>query len=134
MARGGNNNNRSQPLIPPSSSQYDPSSMENTHSPFFLHNGDHPGLVLVSHILTGANYNTWSRAMLMALNAKNKLGFVDGTLQQPNQEDAFTGVWSRCNSMVASWLLNAVSKEIADSLLYLDSAQAVWSDLHDQFH
>ena len=35
--------------------------------------------------------------------------------------------------MVISWVLNAVSKEIADSLLYLDIAQAVWSDLHDCF-
>ncbi|KAH7575418.1 hypothetical protein JRO89_XS02G0104900 [Xanthoceras sorbifolium] len=76
-----NNVNRFQPLTPPSASNtltLDYSSIDNIHSPFFLHNGDHPGLALVSHILTGPNYNTWSRAMLMALNAKNKLGFVDG--------------------------------------------------------
>lgn len=36
--------------------------------------------------------------------------------------------------MVTSWLLNVVSKEIVDNLLYLDSAHAFWSDLCDQFH
>ncbi|XP_024032616.1 uncharacterized protein LOC112095167, partial [Morus notabilis] len=108
--------------------------MDNINSPFFLHSGDHPGLALVSHILTGPNYNTWSRAMLMALNAKNKLSFVDDTLLQPHSGDPSSGVWSRCNSMITSWLLNAVSKEIDDILLYLDSAQVVWSDLHDRFH
>ena len=136
MARGGqnNNNNRFQPLTPPSSSTTTYSPMDNIHSPFFLHSGDHPGLALVSHVLTGPNYNTWSRAMVMALNAKNKLGFVDGSLRSPPTDDPMGGVWSRCNSMVTSWLLNAVSKEIADSLLYLDTAHAVWTDLHDRFH
>ncbi|XP_024027311.1 uncharacterized protein LOC112093336 [Morus notabilis] len=69
----------------------------------------------------------------MALNAKNKLGFVDGSLQQPASVDPTTSIWSRCNSMMTSWLLNTVSKEIANSLLYLDSAHAVWADLHERF-
>ncbi|KAL5746921.1 hypothetical protein ACOSQ2_024218 [Xanthoceras sorbifolium] len=82
MARGNqnpnNNVNRFQPLTPPfasNTSTLDYSSIDNIYSPFFLHNRDHPGLALVSHILAGPNYNIWSRAMLMALNAKNKLGF-----------------------------------------------------------
>ena len=69
----------------------------------------------------------------MALNAKYKLGFVDGSILVPLQSDPNYGAWSRCNSMVTSWLLNAVSKEIADSLLYHDSAQAVWEDLAARF-
>ena len=36
--------------------------------------------------------------------------------------------------MVTSWLLNAVSKEIVNSLFYLESAHAVWADLHERFH
>jgi len=34
---------------------------ENSSSPFYLSNGDHPGSLLVSQPLTGDNYNTWSR-------------------------------------------------------------------------
>ena len=142
MAHGGqnNNNNRVPSPTPPSSS--DITSSENNlnsfptdsiHSPFFIHNGDHLSLALVSYILTSLNYNTRSRAMSMAL-AKNKLAFVDGTLPQPPTEDPTTSIWSRCNSMVTSWLINAVSKEIDDSILYLNTAQAVWSDLDDRFH
>ena len=44
-------------------------SMDDSSSPFFLHNGDHPGLNLVSHPLTGNSYHTWRRAMIMALTA-----------------------------------------------------------------
>ncbi|KAA8530921.1 hypothetical protein F0562_005620 [Nyssa sinensis] len=138
MARGGqnNNNNRFQPLTPlsfGSTSAPKQVSMENLSSPFFLHSDDHPSLVFVSHSLTGSNYNTWSCAMLMALNAKNKLGFVDGSISRPNPNDPAVGLWSRCNSMVTSWLLNAISKEIGDSLLYLNSAHAIWTNLHNRF-
>lgn len=104
------------------SSNMNVTSTEYVHSPFLLHNADHPGLILVSHTLTGPNYNTWSRAMIMALNAKNKLGFVDGSIPMPHSTDPLVVVWSRCNSMVSYWILNAVTKEIADSLLYLNTA------------
>ena len=137
MARGGQNNHNNQfQAISLNSSkgvvaQESHSSMENVSSPFLLHYGDHLGMVLVSHLFTSPNYNTWSHAMLMAPNTKNKLGFVDGSILQPKSGDLNARVWSQCNSMVTSWLLNFVSKEIADSLLYLDTAQAVWTDLHD---
>ncbi|KZV53534.1 hypothetical protein F511_42283 [Dorcoceras hygrometricum] len=52
-------------------------ALEDTSSPYYLQNGDHPGLLLVSNLLAGSNYNIWSRAMVVALTAKNKLGFVD---------------------------------------------------------
>ena len=34
------------------------SAMSDVSSPFFLHSGDHPGLILVSHNLTKSSYNT----------------------------------------------------------------------------
>lgn len=108
--------------------------VEDSSSPYFLHNGDHPGLVLVSHPLSGNNYNTWFRAMNMALIAKNKLGFVDGSIPQPTSEDLLYGAWRRCNSMVISWILNSVFREIADSLMYIPTVYEVWIDLRDRFH
>ena len=102
--------------------------MENSNNSYFLHSGDHPSLALISHLLNGSNYNTWNHAMWMALNAKNKLGFVYGLISQST-----VGMWSLCNSMVTSWLLNVVSKDIADSLLDIDTTQTVWSYLHDRF-
>ncbi|RVW45089.1 Retrovirus-related Pol polyprotein from transposon RE2 [Vitis vinifera] len=76
--------------------------MEDVSSLFFLHSGDHPGLILVSHNLTGSNYNTWSRVMAMALIVKNKIGFVDGTIPRATQTDLLFNAWNRCNSMSRS--------------------------------
>jgi len=44
-------------------------------------------MVLVSKPLDGDNFSTWRRAMTISLNAKSKLGFVDGTLKAPSMED-----------------------------------------------
>uniref|UniRef100_A0A2N9FNT8 Reverse transcriptase Ty1/copia-type domain-containing protein n=1 Tax=Fagus sylvatica TaxID=28930 RepID=A0A2N9FNT8_FAGSY len=49
-------------------------------SKYYLHHGDSPGAILISQSLVGDNYHTWSRSMVMALTAKNKIGFVNGEI------------------------------------------------------
>ncbi|KAJ9672999.1 hypothetical protein PVL29_026323 [Vitis rotundifolia] len=134
MARRGSTTSSSNRFGTLDSTHSDQSQMDDYESPYFLDNGDHPTVSLVSHHLTGGNYNTWNRVMSMALNAKNKLGFVDGIISCPCATDLLFGTWSLCNSMVISWILNVVSKEIADNLLYIDTIVEVWRDLHDRFH
>lgn len=51
-------------------------------SPYFLSSSDNPGNLLVLQPLNGKNYSTWQRSMRMALSAKNKLGFINGTLSK----------------------------------------------------
>ncbi|GAA0165231.1 hypothetical protein LIER_20686 [Lithospermum erythrorhizon] len=40
--------------------------------PLYLHSSDHLSLVLVSNLLTKHNYQTWSRAMIIAFQARDK--------------------------------------------------------------
>jgi hypothetical protein len=109
------------------------SSMDSAN-PFFLHNGDSPGAVLVSQPLTGENYNTWSRSMTLSLNAKNKLGFINGSLPKPSDETgAQYQAWIRCNDMIISWILNSISKEIASSVIYITTCEEMWLDLKERF-
>ena len=56
------------------------SPMEDPRSPFFLHHGESPSAILVTQLLTEDNYPNWARAMLMTLDAKSKLCFVDGSV------------------------------------------------------
>ncbi|XP_075492106.1 uncharacterized protein LOC142530193 [Primulina tabacum] len=71
--------------------------------------------------------------MAMALIAKNKFVFVDNTMVRPSPDDLLYGAWVRCNSMVISWILNAVAREIDDSLMYMSTSHEVWADLRDRF-
>ena len=49
--------------------------------PLFLQHAENPSLVLVTQpLIGGENYSAWARAVRKALLAKNKLGFIDGTL------------------------------------------------------
>ena len=103
-------------------------------SPLYMNNSDHPGLQLFSIQLSGSNYDDWNAAMRIALDAKNKIGFIDGTLARPEESHSSFRIWSRCNSMVKSWLLNSVSPQIYRSILRLNDASDIWRDLHGRFH
>ena len=63
-----------------STSQRELSPLEDLSSPFFLHHGESPCAILVSQPLPEDNYPTWARAMKMALDAKSKLGFGNGSI------------------------------------------------------
>ncbi|BFG29707.1 hypothetical protein CerSpe_159810 [Prunus speciosa] len=107
----------------------------NAVDPFFLYHSDHPGLVLVSKPLNGDNYSTWCRAMTISLNAKSKLGFIDGTIKMPSAKSRPDdhASWRRCNDMILSWILNSITPDLADSVIYSTTAQEVWEDLRDRF-
>uniref|UniRef100_A0A2N9E1K2 Retrotransposon Copia-like N-terminal domain-containing protein n=1 Tax=Fagus sylvatica TaxID=28930 RepID=A0A2N9E1K2_FAGSY len=108
----------------PGSSGSSPLQRDESTNQLFLHHGDSPGTILVSQPLSGENYNTWSRSMIMALTAKNKIGFINGTITAPNDETLPSfNLWTRCNTMVISWILNSVSKDIASSVIYANTAQ-----------
>ena len=96
-------------------------SMDDSN-PCLLTNGDNLGLSLVTQPLTGENYQTWSKSMVMALIAKNKAGFVNDSIKAVDPSSPQYGSWKRCDTMVLSWLLNSLSKEICASVIYLDTA------------
>jgi hypothetical protein len=89
-------------------------------SPYYLHPSDNSSLILVLEPLTGDNFHFWFRSMNMALTIKNKLGFVDGSIREPevNSRSSLHAHWNRCNTIVITWILNCVSKQIHASVLY----------------
>ena len=62
------------------SSEQDPMLVEDMSNPLYLHHAESPRAMLMSEVLTGENYHTGPRSMKKALIAKNKFGFVDGTI------------------------------------------------------
>ncbi|CAN1797542.1 hypothetical protein LINPERHAP1_LOCUS21300 [Linum perenne] len=70
----------------------------------------------------------------MALVAKNKIDFVDGMEIAPDPSDSSFAAWRKANVLVLGWILKAVSSEIPQSVIWLDSARDVWLDLQEQFN
>jgi len=105
----------------------------NPSNPYYLHPNENPSLVLVTPSLDNKNYQTWSRSMRVALISKNKLKFVDGTLNPPPVSDLLHEPWLRCNNMVLSWLQRCISQTIAKSIIWCDRASVVWKRLENRF-
>lgn len=97
--------------------------------PFFLHASDSLGMNLVNSAFNGKGYGS----ILIALSAKNKVGFIDGSHKAPDSNSTDFKLWSRCNDMVISWLLNSLSKEIVDNVIYSKTARDLWKELEDRF-
>lgn len=105
---------------------------EITIRPYAIHHSNSPSIILVTSLLTGDNYGSWSRAVTMALWEKCKLKYVDGSL--PVLKDkVFVPNLERCNDLVGSWILNSLSPEIHPSILYANTASQIWTDLKEYF-
>ncbi|KAG2261258.1 hypothetical protein Bca52824_068337 [Brassica carinata] len=79
-----------------SSAAANPQFLDHYENPYYLHSSDHAGLVLISDRLSsGAEFHSWKRSIRMALNVRNKLGFIDGTIPKPPDSHRDAGSWSR---------------------------------------
>ncbi|XP_031260066.1 uncharacterized protein LOC116118244 [Pistacia vera] len=93
--------------------------------PLYLQSSDHPGMILVSTLVTGNNnYLSWS-CMKIVLGAKVKLGFVNGKCEMSGEESPNFEQWNRVDFMVTSWILNSISKEIVEAFPYTTSAREI---------
>lgn len=106
--------------------------IDSSH-PYYLHPSDSPGMNLISTVFDGRGFPGWRRSILIALSAKKKLGFINGTCKTPDLNSPDFSQWSCCNDMVISWLLNTLSKDIGDSVIYSNTAKELWESLEQRF-
>ncbi|XP_060201797.1 uncharacterized protein LOC132630226 [Lycium barbarum] len=105
----------------------------NQSSPYHLHPSDTPGMNLVGFIFDGRGFPAWKRSILISLSAKKKLGFINGTCRSSDPSSTEYEQWSCCNNMVTAWLLNSLSKDIKDSVIFSKSAKELWDSLEHGF-
>lgn len=109
------------------------STVVDVMSPFFLSGSDNPNLTFTSDLLRDGNYADWVDEMSNALYAKNKYGFVDGSIPIPKEGSSEFSLWKRCNAMVRGWLHSSMDKEIRASVKHAKTAREVWEDLKERF-
>ncbi|KAJ0846074.1 putative RNA-directed DNA polymerase [Helianthus annuus] len=87
----------------------------------------------VNDVLTDNNYADWSQEMLNFLFAKNKVGFINGSIKKPEEDSSNYMPWMRCDAMIKGWLHTAMEKEIRTSVKYAMTAREIWVDLKERF-
>nr|GEY60272.1 hypothetical protein [Tanacetum cinerariifolium] len=108
-------------------------SDNSINDPLSISNSDHPGMVLTQAPFNGGNFLRWSRNIKMALGAKLKLGFIDGTCAKPVVTYVNYQRWIRCDYMVTYWVLNSMITELSDAFLYTQSAQELWKEITERY-
>ncbi|XP_060182435.1 uncharacterized protein LOC132612115 [Lycium barbarum] len=102
-------------------------------SPLYMHPLESAGAMLVPVQFNGIGYRSWRRGVLRALSVKNKLGFINGECKKPEFASPQHRQWERCDDIVTSWILNSLSKEIADSVEYVNDSTELWKELDDRY-
>lgn len=102
--------------------------------PLYLHSFVNPILQMVTHPLTLTKILMWNQSIKIALKAKNKLGFIDGSCKSHDDTDSGTYLsWSFVDSMVISWLLHAMTKDLAEAYMYTPSSRELWLELEEKY-
>ncbi|XP_031396885.1 uncharacterized protein LOC116207907 [Punica granatum] len=71
--------------------------------------------------------------MQTALQAKNKLGFIEGKVKQPAEGEPHHEQWVTCNSMLVSWIFNHLDEDLHSSVAGAKNAKVLWDDLKERF-
>ena len=71
--------------------------------------------------------------MLLALERKNKTGFIDGTCRRSYTDDVLGRQWDRVNAVVLGWILNSISEELFLGQFFSKNASDVWNELKETF-
>ena len=94
------------------------STTPNPLNPYFLNSSENSGNILVTQPLLGMkNYQSWSRAMILALIVKKKIGFVNGKISKPDLDSPLYEDWESCNTMVFSWMINSMHVDVSSSII-----------------
>lgn len=102
-------------------------------SAYYLHPSEGTGAVISPIMLTGDNYESWSRSLRNNLRAKNKLGFIDGTIPVPDSKSPDLPQWGIVNSMLVAWIFNTLDVSVRSTMRFPDHVKALWDDLRDRY-
>ncbi|XP_074265057.1 uncharacterized protein LOC141587472 [Silene latifolia] len=109
------------------------SNFDYYDDPLYLSTSDQTNVVLTSFLFDGHDFVGWKREVLMALTAKNKDGFIDGTCVLPPSTDKRHKQWKRCDFMVMRWVSNSLDNSLKENFKYITSSKQFWTELLERF-
>jgi len=92
-----------------------------TQSSYFLYPSDSPRAIISTIKFDRKNYDLWEHAVRTSLKSKNKLGFIDGLIIKLKGKGEHISdekmAWEMVNSMIVSWIMNAIDSEVWSMLI-----------------
>ncbi|KAL0379085.1 UNVERIFIED_CONTAM: hypothetical protein Sradi_3214000 [Sesamum radiatum] len=94
---------------------------------------ENTSMIMISAPLNGNNWLTWSRSVRIALEGRDKLGYIDGSITKPTEGSMDYKQWRIVDSIVRTWILGTISKDIVNAFLYSPSARSLWVELEARY-
>ncbi|XP_010507211.1 PREDICTED: uncharacterized protein LOC104783806 [Camelina sativa] len=101
-------------------------------SPYQLNASDNPGALISSVILQEDNYAEWATELKNSLQAKQKLGFIDGSVPKPTTEPELAS-WRAANSMIIGWICTSIDPKLRSTVSFITDASTLWVSLRSRF-
>ncbi|KAL9153951.1 hypothetical protein ABFS82_10G082100 [Erythranthe guttata] len=79
------------------------------------------------------NYKSWKEQMLCLIETQDLLGYIAGEISPPPMTSESYAVWRRRDRLVKGWILGALSDEVVETAVNLNSARDVWLHLEKAF-
>lgn len=79
--------------------------------------------------LDGSNYALWSQVVEMYISGKDKLGYINGDIQQPPQTDPSFRKWRTDNAIVKGWLINSMEPSLIGNFIRFPTVKLVWDSI-----
>jgi hypothetical protein len=67
--------------------------------------------------LNDTNYALWSQVVEMFISGKDKLGYINGDITQPELTDSSYRRWRTENSIVKGWIINSMEPELLGNFI-----------------
>jgi hypothetical protein len=67
--------------------------------------------------------------MEMYISGKDKLGYINGDLPQPEPNDPHFKRWRTENSIVKGWLINSMESSLIGNFIQFSTAKQVWDSI-----
>lgn len=80
-----------------------------------------------------AFYDEWAMNIRLALWARKKFGFVDGSIVKPDEYSDDIDDWWANNAMVMSWIKLTIAAELSSSLSHHEVARDLWRRIQKPF-
>lgn len=102
-------------------------------NPYDLSSSDNPGSIISQPQLKGPNYDEWALNLRLALRARKKFGFADGSIPKPGDDSDDLEDWWANNAMVVSWIKLTIAPDISITLSHHEVASDLWTQIQKRF-
>ncbi|XP_074315105.1 uncharacterized protein LOC141651285 [Silene latifolia] len=104
-----------------------------TESSYNLIHVENTGSKITQIAFNDNNYDEWSQSFKLALLAKGKLGYIDGTITKPSDLDSKFESWRSANALVTLWIYNALESDVRKQIALRPEAKQVWDNIKNRF-